>query len=148
MKIFKKVSILAIVFSFIGITAHSQESGKIKKSTKPVAEKSTNTPPKATRATVNEAKKVSPAKTASVKQTSSNEVGGFPKKVDTGNPELDEKKYYEAKKKWYAENPDKAEKLNNTTNGVQTVSKARFDSLPQDRKQYILNNPDRFKIVD
>lgn len=90
----------------------------------------------------------------------SNLPSTFPKKGENYRKEV---------KAWIQENPDSwntmvteyTSKVNNQTtfqkqvnntpaqtdeNGLRIITKEQFDALPVDRQQYILNNPDRFRI--
>ena len=143
----KFISVFILLFAFVGSSANlNAQSGKLIKAEKKPSAKTGKHYTVAKKATTEDAKKVSPSKNGTAKK--SNEVPeGFPKYVNTGNPEVDQQNYAKAKDKWYAENPDKATKLNHTsTSGKQKVSKTRFNSLNETQKKEILSRPDLYII--
>ena len=72
----------------------------------------------------------------------------FPKYIDTGNPEFDSNNYKMAKEQWISNNYERyKELLNSGQNKITDIKEEEFLTMPEQRKQYILNNPDKYKIV-
>jgi len=75
----------------------------------------------------------------------------FPQYVNTGNPESDNQVYESAKAYWYQMHPE-AVKTNTPSSQVSSDSKKiftkeEFEKLSGKRKEFILNNPDKFEVL-
>ncbi len=72
----------------------------------------------------------------------------FPKYIDTGNPELDQYNYKIAKEQWISNNYERyKELLNSGKNEITDIKEEEFLTMPEQKKQHILDNPDKYKIV-
>jgi hypothetical protein len=73
---------------------------------------------------------------------------GFPKYEETGNTKIDEANYSANKEQWIQENPEAYQQLLNEIKVEEpvTISKQEFENFSNEKKQEILNQPDRFII--
>ncbi|MFH1321818.1 MAG: hypothetical protein ABII90_14355 [Bacteroidota bacterium] len=72
----------------------------------------------------------------------------FPRYVDTGNPEDDQKKYAKAKEQWIHDNPWRYNELfNKNKSKIKIIHYKEFINMPAEKQNEIKNNPDKFKIV-
>lgn len=72
----------------------------------------------------------------------------YPVYINTGNPANDKQAYDIAKRQWIENNPAKYQEMNPAQSGKQVLKRADFNALPESRRQYIIQNPERFEIID
>jgi hypothetical protein len=82
------------------------------------------------------------SKVEDVKKTQSKESSTFPIYINTGQKELDDKRYLEAKQAWILANPEEYQKILNR-NPIE-VSKIEFEKMPTKKQNEIKNHPEKY----
>lgn len=147
----KFLSVFILLFAFVVTSANLYaQSGKLIKTEKKPAAKTGKNYTVAKKATVEDAKKVSPSKngtSSSVKSGNNYSLpADFPKYIDTGNPTADRENYRKAKDEWVMKNPKRYEEIKKSNARVRVISKDDYNKLPEDRKKVILDNPSKYQV--
>lgn len=74
---------------------------------------------------------------------------GFPKFIDTGNPDSDYDVYAKAKDKWISDNSEKYKQYQDACQSKKhKISTTELEQAPDYKKKEINNNPDKYTIVE
>lgn len=72
----------------------------------------------------------------------------FPVFEDHGNPDQDIADYQQRKNAWIKANPDAYQRmLDGAAPKIQLIPVEDFRTMPQEKKDHILSNPDKYKVV-
>lgn len=127
----KKLSLLFFMITVYTTVVYSQETQTKHSSQIKSAEKTTNN-----------------AISVNPESTGTNDLpSDFPKYINTGNSELDNKNYHDAKTAWYNSHPEEAKKFTGDNyNGKIIFSKEEFEALSPKRKEFVLAHPGLYTV--